>query len=170
MMSYRSNEQSTTGMAPSKLLHGRTMKTRLNKELTKLPFDQLDVDMIAKENVKIWQNYTKNRDKTRNRSLSKDDWVRTMKPSMKGYILFKPVKISEIVKPRTYKLSDNFIWNGSRLTNSQNLSNNKIDDILIDVNTEPSAETINDIGITDIPSKRVRRKPAHLNDYILDTP
>ncbi|OAF68174.1 hypothetical protein A3Q56_04085 [Intoshia linei] len=72
-MLYRSNKQSTTEMAPSKLLHGRTMKTRLNKELTELPFDQLDVDMIAKENVKIWQNYTKNRDKTRNKSLRKDN-------------------------------------------------------------------------------------------------
>ncbi|OAF65815.1 hypothetical protein A3Q56_06471 [Intoshia linei] len=69
-----------------------------------------------------------------------------MKPSMKGYILSEPVKISEIVKPGTYKLSDNSIWNGSRLTKSQNLSNNKIDNILIDVNTEPSAEIINDIG------------------------
>ncbi|OAF64542.1 hypothetical protein A3Q56_07752 [Intoshia linei] len=44
-----------------------------------------------------------------------------MKPSMKGYILSEPVKISEIVKPGTYKLSDNSIWNGSRLTKSQNL-------------------------------------------------
>ncbi|OAF65421.1 hypothetical protein A3Q56_06868 [Intoshia linei] len=48
MMSYRSNEQLTTGMAPSKFLHGRTIKTLLNKELTELPFDQKDVDMIAK--------------------------------------------------------------------------------------------------------------------------
>ncbi|OAF65422.1 hypothetical protein A3Q56_06869 [Intoshia linei] len=93
-----------------------------------------------------------------------------MKPSMKGYILSEPVKISEIVKPGTYKLCDNSIMNGSRLTKSQNLSNNKINDILIDVNTEPSAETINDIGITDIPFKSVQRKLAHLNDYILDTP
>ncbi|OAF68175.1 hypothetical protein A3Q56_04086 [Intoshia linei] len=93
-----------------------------------------------------------------------------MKPSMKAYILSEPVKISENVKPRTYKLSDNSIWQYSRLTKIQNLSNKKIDDILIDVNTEPSAETINDIGITNIPSKRVWRKPAYLIDYILNTP
>ncbi|OAF65622.1 hypothetical protein A3Q56_06620 [Intoshia linei] len=56
-----------------------------------------------------------------------NDWVRTIKQSFKGFNLSNPLQIVSLVRPGVYKLSDNTIWNGARLTKSNKIAINNED-------------------------------------------
>ncbi|OAF65295.1 hypothetical protein A3Q56_06986 [Intoshia linei] len=56
-----------------------------------------------KTNVRKWQEKVIKNDKTHNKKLIINDWVRTIKPSPKEFNLSNPLQIVSLVRPGVYK-------------------------------------------------------------------
>ncbi|OAF63539.1 hypothetical protein A3Q56_08752, partial [Intoshia linei] len=109
------------------------------KELSRINADKID-----RNHVKAIQEKTRIKHQRKDRYLNVNDWVRTMKSSIKEYVLSESMKIIEVVRPGTYRLSNGQVWNEA----------------------QPEIEILMDTPLT----KKIFKKPKYLSDYIIDTP
>ena len=116
---YRASPNSTTGVSPSVLLHGRRMRTRLMLDRAVAPAEDLSgVD----DKVELYQakqkQYTDSRRAAIDLGFESGDLVRVKQftPAAKGRSRFsEPVAIQSQIAPNTYRLSSGESANQSRL-------------------------------------------------------
>ena len=141
---YRSSPNSTTGVSPSTLLHGRMMRTRLVLDRSLVPCeDTSGVDQRVDEYQMKQKEYTDSRRAAVDLGLRAGDLVRVRQfgSHKKGQSQFSaPVVIQEQVARNTFRLENGEVVNQSRVA--------------------PASQPVRQSG-------RQRKPPTYLSDFDL---
>ena len=196
LASYRSTPHSTTGVSPSELLIGRTIRTPLNSlALTpvkrKVSFNPVVEERVFDKQEKCRQ-YTDKKRRAKSRSFSPGTYVRIKRPvreSKMAPVYTEPKLVLDNPTPSTVTLEDGSKWNADRIKpaacaeqrESQSVSAEapfhlemgEKAPIELPPNVEPPPEFA-DLPKSRTPPKnepprrstRTRKKPARFKDYV----
>uniref|UniRef100_A0A5S6QPR2 Integrase catalytic domain-containing protein n=1 Tax=Trichuris muris TaxID=70415 RepID=A0A5S6QPR2_TRIMR len=120
LMHYRATPHAVTGETPSLLLHGQTLKTKLDSPFSCFPCSKPD-EALRQKVVKKQQHmrsYCDRRRGVRLPNFKPGDMVRIrlQRTHGKGPAFSKPVQISSKVNYATYKLCDGRVFNAANLS------------------------------------------------------
>ena len=186
---YRATPHATTGIAPSVLLHGRQIRTRLN--IVGVKTFCKETREVVKPEEKVHSNQMKYKayaDKKRNAKefeFNVGDWVRIKKPGIivKGDRKYtRPVQITKKISSRTYETRDRRRWNINKLIKAHQPGVDKNESMITDfelndedpqliTNLQPHVEIHREEPETTVverrTSKRQRRPPDRFKDYVM---
>ena len=184
---YRATPHATTGIAPSVLLHGRQIRTRLNiagwKANGKGKTEKMRPEIRVQSKQNKYKKYTDRKRNAKEREFKVGDFVRVKKPGIvvKGDRKYsKPVEISRKIGPHTYETSDGKRWNINKLVQVHQpveRSNNAIipefngglirNDQEVAAQPEESSDPEPENVKTELRrSSRQRRPPVWFKDYV----
>lgn len=177
---YRATAHATTGCAPSVLLHGRPMRTKLNISGRSMPKPKVQErelrDTVGSAQARYKANFDK-RKCPRLVTFNIGDWVMVRKPGNlpKGERRYSdPIQITKSIGNRTYETSDRRRWNVSKLVKC-NVPVEPSEVFDFDVPNEPGTPIVVDVPApVNVPapppvnrrSTRTRRPPKYLDDYV----
>ncbi len=170
---YRATPHATTGIAPSVLLHGRHIRTRLNivgLKTNQKPHVELEESVHSKQ--RKYKQYADKKRSVKVFEFNVGDWVRIKKPGIivKGDTSYsKPVRIAKKVSRRTYQTEDGKRWNINKLVKARLTQDTNPDDVITDfeINEYPEETTSTEVSVEPRKSSRQRRPPVWTKDYVI---
>lgn len=156
LMAYRATPNCTTGVSPSALLHGRTMRTKLMLARDLQQESTVGVDERVDEFQLKSKAYADERRAATDMGIRPGDMVRVKQAAVKGHPSYgPPQRVSNMCAPHTAVLEGGSRVNQSRLT-------------VVPPTQHPHQEVASSptTAAESHRAQRVRRPPVYLNDYV----